>query len=223
MIEAENVTKTYEMGKTKLQALKGVSLSIDKGEYVALMGPSGSGKSTLLHQLGILDKPTSGDVILDKVRTSSLTDQEKIGFRLRNLGYVFQDYALLPELTALENVYLPLLMQGTPVKRCAEEGRKILEEVGLAGRTDHLPSELSGGQQQRVSIARALVHKPRILYADEPCANLDTESSKHVLDLFKRFNQDFSQTIVMVTHEEWHLAHTKYDRVIRLKDGLLEK
>jgi putative ABC transport system ATP-binding protein len=223
LIEAVDVTKTYIMGKTKLQALKGINLSIEKGEYVALMGPSGSGKSTLLHQLGILDKPTTGDVILDKVRTGGLSDQKKIDYRLRNLGYVFQDYALLPELTALENVYLPLLMQGASRKKCAEEGGKILEEVGLAGWTDHLPSELSGGQQQRVSIARALVHKPKILYADEPCANLDSESSKHVLDLFKKFNREYGQTIIMVTHEEWHLTHTKFDRVIRLKDGLVEK
>jgi len=223
MIEAENIKRTYLLGKTKIQALRGVSLSIEKGEYVALMGPSGSGKSTLLHQLGILDKPTSGEVILDKVNTSKLSEKEKIDYRLRNLGYVFQDYAILPELTALENVYLPLLMQGAAMKKCKELGEKMLSEVGLADRMDHLPAELSGGEQQRVSIARALVHKPKILYADEPCANLDTDSSKHILDLFKKFNREFGQTIIMVTHEEWHLAYTKFDRVIRLRDGLIEK
>ena len=164
MIEAKDIKRTFLMGKVEVQALKGVSLNIEKGEFVAIVGSSGSGKTTMLNQLGILDTPTSGQIIIDSTNVSELSDREKIRFRLNNLGYVFQDYALIPTLTAHENVYLPLMMQGYPQKELEEKATNILEDVGLSERMHHLPSEMSGGQQQRVSIARALVHEPKILF-----------------------------------------------------------
>ncbi|MDI3485303.1 MAG: putative transport system ATP-binding protein [Methanolobus sp.] len=219
MIEAKDIKRTFLMGKVEVQALKGVSLNIEKGEFVAIVGSSGSGKTTMLNQLGILDTPTSGQIIIDSTNVSELSDREKIRFRLNNLGYVFQDYALIPTLTAHENVYLPLMMQGYPQKELEEKATNILEDVGLSERMHHLPSEMSGGQQQRVSIARALVHEPKIIFADEPCANLDSTASRQVLELFSDFNKKNDQTIVMVTHEEWHLDYV--DRVITLKDGMM--
>jgi putative ABC transport system ATP-binding protein len=219
MIEAKDVRRTFLMGKVEVKALKGISLNIGKGEFVAIVGSSGSGKTTLLNQLGLLDTPTTGEVFIDSTNVSELTDKQKIRFRLNNLGYVFQDYALIPTLTGLENVYLPLMMQGLKQDDVMEKATSILEAVGLADRMHHLPSEMSGGQQQRVSIARALVHEPKILFADEPCANLDSEASRQTLELFGRFNKEKQQTIVMVTHEQWHLDYV--DRIITLKDGVM--
>ncbi len=217
MIEITDLSKVYEMGKVTVDALKNVTLSIRKGEFVGIMGASGSGKSTLLHMIGLLDTPTSGRILIGGVDVSTLTDQQKSRFRLKRLGYVFQDYALMPELTVEENVYLTSMVRGTTEKEYIAQTKEILTRVGLIQRSNALQSELSGGQQQRVSIARAVVNRPEILFADEPCANLDTESSKNVLDLFRQINHELQQTIVMVSHEEWHMEY--FDRVIILRDG----
>jgi len=221
MIQVQDLKRSYIMGKVEVHALKGVSFEIEQGEFVAVMGPSGSGKSTLLHQLGLLDTPTSGKILIDGVDVLRLSDREKTIYRLTQLGYVFQDYAILPELTAAENVYLPAMVQGKSKELYLRSSRELLETVGLGDRLHHLPQELSGGEQQRVAIARALINKPKILFADEPCANLDTESSRHILELFRKLNEELGQTILMVSHEEWHKKYV--DRIIYLKDGLIEK
>ncbi len=219
IIEVKKLKKTYE-GRVPTHALKGVSFGIKKGEFVALMGRSGSGKSTLLHQLGLLDVPTSGEIIMDGGNLLSLSENQKSEFRLKKLGYVFQSYALLPELTALESVYLPLMVSGIGKKEYLKKSSEMLSKVGLADRLHHLPKEMSGGEQQRVAIARALVNNPIILFADEPTANLDTESSQVILELFKKLNKEIGQTIIMVTHEP---DDKKYvDRVIWLKDGIIQ-
>jgi putative ABC transport system ATP-binding protein len=218
MIRTTNLRKIYRMGNVEVKALDGVDLTIGKGEFVGIMGPSGSGKSTLLHLLGLLDLQTTGDIWLDSIDVDRLTDYEKTMFRLYKLGYVFQDYALVPELTVAENVCLPAMLRSD---RKEEEYRadtvKILKQIGLSDRSSHLPRELSGGEQQRVAIARAIVNKPDILFADEPCANLDTENSSVVLDLFDEINHELKQTIIMVSHEDWHSKY--FHRIIRLRDG----
>ena len=219
MIVAENLTRVYTMGRVEVHALAGVSLGVAKGEFVGIMGASGSGKSTLLHILGLLDRPTSGSVTIDGVDVLSLSDHQRTLFRLNRLGYVFQDYALIGELTALENVYLTSLVRGAPKDEYIERSADILRQVGLGGRTDHRQSELSGGEQQRVAIARALMNKPSILLADEPCANLDSQTSKSILDLFARLNKELDQTILMVSHEEWHREY--FCRVVTLRDGVI--
>ena len=218
MIITKDLRKIYPMGAIDVKALDGVDIDIEKGEFVGIMGPSGSGKSTLMHLLGILDHPTSGKVTIDGIDIGKLTDYEKTLFRLYKLGYVFQDYALVPELTVSENVCLPAMLRRdrTP-EQFTVATRDILKEIGLWDRKDHVPGELSGGQQQRVAIARAMVNHPDILFADEPCANLDTENSQVVLNLFEKINEEKGQTIVMVSHEEWHMKY--FDRVIRLRDG----
>ena len=221
MIKVKNLKKIYDMGTLKVKALDGVSMDIKKGEFVALMGFSGSGKSTFLHQVGLLDTPTSGSIIINNVDVLELSEKQKTLFRLNQLGYVFQEYAILGELTALENVYLPLLMIGKNKQDCITSAKEVLEKVGLGDRMDHFQKELSGGQQQRVAIARALVNKPKILFADEPTANLDSTSSIQILELFKELNKKYGQTIVMVTHEDFHKKYV--DRVIYLKDGQVVK
>lgn len=218
IIEVKKLKKTYD-GKIPTHALKGVSFGVDKGEFIALMGRSGSGKSTLLHQLGLLDSPSSGDIIIDGINTINFTKKQKNEFRLKKLGYVFQAYALLPELTALESIYLPLMLSGVSKSQYIKKALEMLEKVGLSERRNHLPKEMSGGEQQRVAIARALINEPTILFADEPTANLDSESSETVLKLFKKLNKEIGQTIIMVTHEP---DDKKYvDRVIWLKDGII--
>lgn len=217
MIKVKNLIKTYP-GEVPTQALKGVTLDIAEGEFVALMGRSGSGKSTLLHQLGLLDVPTSGSVFVSDIDVLKLSDAERTRFRLQHLGYVFQEYALIVEFTALENVYFPAMAFGdTSAKKRAAH---LLDLVGLGDRMNHYPSEMSGGEQQRVAIARSLINNPKVLFADEPTANLDTVSSEVVFKLFQKLNKELKQTILVVTHEP---EDKKYvDRVIWLKDGLIK-
>jgi putative ABC transport system ATP-binding protein len=220
MIEVSDLKKIYFLGQVEVAALKGVSVRIDKGEFVGIMGPSGSGKSTLLHQLGLLDIPSCGHILIDGTDVSQLDDEERTRFRLLHLGYVFQDYALVSELNVMENVAIPAIMQGKPLPECYAAAKRVLEKVGLGKRLDHLVYELSGGEQQRVSIARALVNTPSIVFADEPCANLDTENSRTVLELFRAVNRELKQTIVMVSHEPWHMEY--FDRIIFIQDGVLD-
>ena len=218
MIEIYDLQRIYHMGNVEVRALDGITLNIEKGEFLGIMGASGSGKTTLLHLLGLLDLPTSGRILIDGLDVLRLTDYEKTMFRLYKLGYVFQDYALVPDLTVMENVSLPaMLRKDRSEEQVKKDSFSILQKIGLCDRRDHLPRELSGGQQQRVSIARAMVNRPDILFADEPCANLDTENSKMVLDLFREINEEMKQTIVMVSHEDWHKDY--FHRIIRLKDG----
>ena len=221
MIEVTDLKKIYRLGLVEVAALKGVSISIQKGEFVGIMGPSGSGKSTLLHQMGLLDKPSGGSIRINGKDVSELDDEARTRFRLMNLGYVFQDYALISELNVMENVAIPAIMQGRPLPECYAAATRVLEKVGLKKRLDHLVFELSGGEQQRVSIARALINTPSIIFADEPCANLDTENSRIVLEHFRAVNRELKQTIVMVSHESWHLDY--FDRIIYIRDGLLDE
>jgi len=220
VIKVKDLSKTYP-GKVPVQALKGVSFEIPSGQFVAIMGPSGSGKSTLLHQLALLDKPTSGQILLDSVNIGGLSQGKAADFRLRHLGYVFQEYALIPELNAIENAFLPLMLLGMKRKEFMRVSTELMGKVGLSNRLHHLISELSGGEQQRVAIARALVNKSKILFADEPCANLDTENKGIVLRLLRKLCDDLGQTILMVTHEPEQREFT--DRVLWFRDGLLVK
>ncbi len=215
-IKVNNLKKEYHDGKITTKVLKGINMEVTQGEFVAMMGKSGAGKSTLLYQLGLLDSPTGGEIWLEGEKVSHMTEKEKQKFRLNELGYVFQDYALLPELSALENVALPLLMRGVQKEIAYDNAKNVLDKVGMQGKYKNLPSELSGGQQQRVSIARAVANKPKILFADEPTANLDSASSRQVIDLFKELNKE-GQTIVMVTHEDEYGAMA--DRIVKLADG----
>jgi putative ABC transport system ATP-binding protein len=221
MIEVCDLKKIYQPGLVEVAALKGVSLSIRKGEFVGIMGPSGSGKSTLLHQMGLLDKPSGGSIRIDGTDVSQLDDGARTRFRLMHLGYVFQDYALVAELNVMENVAIPAIMQGRPLPECHAAATRVLEKVGLENRLDHLVFELSGGEQQRVSIARALVNTPSIIFADEPCANLDTENSRVILEHFRAVNRELKQTIVMISHESWHMEY--FDRIFYIRDGLLDE
>jgi putative ABC transport system ATP-binding protein len=217
MIRGQELTKVYGKGSVEVRALDGVDVEIARGEFVGVMGASGSGKSTLLHMLGLLDRPTAGTLVIDGVDITRLSEDERTLFRLKRLGYVFQDYALVPELTAEENIYLPSKVRGMTVKECTINCREILERVGLKNRFDFFPGELSGGEQQRVAIARALVNRPALLLADEPCANLDTKNSVLILDLIRNLNRELRQTVVMVSHEDWHRQY--FDRVLYLRDG----
>lgn len=216
MIEAQKLVKIYGSGELEVKVLKSLDLRIASGEFVAVTGASGAGKSTLLYQLSLLDEPTSGEVFLGGVKTSTLSQTQKTAMRLNDLGYVFQDYALLPELSALENVALLMLMQGKSIREAYSMAHESLQRLGLGDRMQNLPSQLSGGQQQRVAIARAIAHSPRILFADEPTANLDSQNGHLVMQAFSQLHKS-GQTIVMITHEDEYARYAS--RVISLKDG----
>ena len=214
MITASEIVKTYQTGGLPLTVLKGVSLHIDAGEMLAIMGPSGSGKSTLMNILGCLDRPTSGTYSLDGEQVAGLSDNELAGVRSRKIGFVFQQFYLLARTTALRNVELPLIYSGA--KRRGERARTALERVGLGDRMDHHPNQLSGGQQQRVAIARALVNDPALIMADEPTGALDTRTGEEIMALFQDLNSS-GKTVILVTHEEDIAAHCR--RIVRVKDG----
>lgn len=216
MIETKNLQRSFKNGEQVTLVLKGIDFKADKGEFVAIMGRSGAGKSTFLYQLSLLDEPTGGEIKIDGHDTHLMSEHERMKFRLNTFGYVFQDYALLPELTALENVALPLLMQGKSRAQANHEAEAALKRVSLEHRLHNLPSQLSGGEQQRVSISRAIAHNPEVLFADEPTANLDNESSKAVMDIFIGLHKE-GQTIIMVTHEEEYAKLA--ERLIRFDDG----
>ncbi len=216
MIIVKNLFKKFINGDTELIAVNNLSFEVQTGDFVSIIGRSGSGKSTLLYQLGLLDHPTSGEIFIDDVNVTNLYSEDRTKYRLQNLGYVFQDYALIPTLTALENVSLPLIMKGLSIENSYKLGKEALDKVSLSKKYDNLPNMVSGGEQQRVSIARAIVNKPKILFADEPTANLDSETSKVVLETFMELNNE-GQTIVMVTHEKEYA--TIGDTTIELKDG----
>lgn len=219
LISLKGITKNYVMGKEVLQVLKGIDLTIEKGEYVALMGPSGSGKSTLMNMIGCLDSPTSGTYILNNQDVSGMTDNELAEIRNKEIGFVFQTFNLMPRQTALDNVALPLIYAGVKKAQREELSKKALEGVGLADRMTHKPNELSGGQRQRVAVARALVNNPAILLADEPTGNLDSKTSVEIMQLFADLHSK-GNTIILVTHEEDIAKFAK--RVVRLKDGRIE-
>ncbi len=220
LIEVTAVAKHYTLGDMRVDALKGVSLSIERGEYVALVGPSGSGKSTLMNTLGCLDRPTSGSYSLDGREVVTLSKDERAAVRNRHLGFVFQNFNLLARTTALENVELPMIYaRGVPARERRRRAREALESVGLGDRLDHHPTQLSGGQQQRVAIARALVNGPSILMGDEPTGNLDSRTGQDVIALFRRLNREQGLTVIIVTHDTSVAASA--DRIVTLRDGLI--
>jgi len=216
-IELEKVVKEYEMGETIVRALRGVDLTIEAGDFAAIMGPSGSGKSTLMNMVGALDKPTRGKVSFENRDISKYSENQLAVLRGREIGFVFQKFNLIPTMTALENVALPMLFQEKPKAFRERRASELLEEVGLGDRLDHYPNELSGGQQQRVSIARALSNDPEIILADEPTGNLDSETGEKVMNLLTKLNEEEKKTIIMVTHDKNDAEYADY--TINIKDG----
>lgn len=216
IITVKNITKVYKLGEVKVPALNGVSLDINKGDFLIITGRNGSGKTTLLRQLGLLDRPDTGEIYLNNREVTKMPERQRLQLRLRYLGYIFQEYALIAELTALENVCLPAMMlehTKTAKKRAAE----LLAKVSLEKKMKNLPRQLSGGEQQKVAIARALINNPEVIFADEPTANLDTMAANDVISVFKRLNKEENHTIVMITHEPEETVHA--NRIIKLQDG----
>jgi len=220
LIELNDIFKIYQVGTEKVGALQGVSLKIEENEYLAIMGPSGSGKSTLMNILGCLDSPSSGIYRFAADLVSDMNDDQLAEIRNREIGFVFQTFNLLPRATALHNVELPMIYNGTPASKRKKIAQDALEMVGLADRMHHKPNELSGGQRQRVAIARALVNKPKIILADEPTGNLDTRTGEEIMEIFEDLHEK-GNTIILVTHEEYIAEHT--NRIIRLRDGKIER
>ncbi|HEX69088.1 MAG TPA: ABC transporter ATP-binding protein [Candidatus Bathyarchaeota archaeon] len=220
LLEVRDVKKTYRMGKVLVPALRGVSFDVKEGEFLTIFGPSGSGKSTLLHLMGCLDRPDEGEILIDGENVLKLSDDKLAELRLTKIGFVFQFFNLLPRLTALQNVELPLTIAGVPEKEAREKAEKTLKLVGLEARMNHRPFELSGGEQQRVAIARALINDPKIVLADEPTGNLDTKTGWEIVQLMKRLNEEKGQTFIVVTHDP-HIAETAH-RIVHLKDGVVE-
>lgn len=219
MLRVENISKVYKLGDVEVPALRDITLELSEGEVLCITGRSGSGKSTLLRTLGLIDKPSTGRLFLLDKDVGRLSEKQRSRIRLAEMGYVFQEYALLSELTALENVYLPARMLGKWPREYRERAITLLDAVGLLDRMDHLPKQLSGGQQQRVAIARAMVNKPQIIFADEPTANLDSTAGKNIMETLYWLNKNFKTTIVFVSHDE---ADAKYaDRVVYLNDGCI--
>ena len=219
IIKTDSLTKHYQVGSEKVEALKGISFSVEKGEFISIMGPSGSGKTTLMNIIGCLDTPTNGTYFLNNKSVSELTDDELAHIRNDEIGFVFQSFHLLARNSALENVMLPLKYAGENKKNAIKRSNEALDKVGLSDRSNHSPSELSGGQQQRVAIARALVNRPSILFADEPTGNLDSKTGEDVMNLFKELN-DNGQTIILITHED-SIAQQS-NRIITIMDGLIK-
>lgn len=219
IIEAKNIHRRFGREPLVTHVLKGIDVTVSEGEFVAIMGKSGAGKSTLMYQLSVLDTPSEGRVVISDTDVSELTEVERTRFRLKTLGYVFQDYALVPDLNAEENVLVPLLMDGTDWDAARKIARESMDSVGLKDKYGNLPAQLSGGEQQRVAIARAIAGKPKILFADEPTANLDSISGRQIIDLITCLNREFHQTVVMVTHEEEYAKDC--NRILRMEDGII--
>lgn len=219
IIEATNIHRRFGNGDLEAHILKGIDISVHTGEFVAIMGKSGAGKSTLMYQLSVLDVPSEGTLIINGTDIGTLGETERTAFRLHTLGYVFQDYALVPDLNARENVMVPLLMRGLDWDEAARIADQSLDAVGLPGKYPNLPAELSGGEQQRVSVARAIAGKPKILFADEPTANLDSVSGQQVIELIGNLNREYGQTVVMVTHEREYALGC--NRIFHMEDGLI--
>ena len=220
MLEIKKIKKIYQMGKVKVEALKGVSFCIDKGEFVAIMGPSGSGKSTLMHIIGCLDQPTEGSFIIGGKDVSKLNDDRLAEIRNKSIGFVFQQFNLLSRISILHNVEIPLIYAGLKTKQRREMAKQALVSVGLGDRVKHKPNEISGGEKQRAAIARALVNNPLIILADEPTGNLDTKTGEEIMKIFYKLHQQ-GNTVIMVTHEAEVSRHAH--RIIHLRDGLIEK
>jgi putative ABC transport system ATP-binding protein len=221
IVRTKNVKKVYEMGTEKVEALRGVSIEIFAGEYISIMGPSGSGKSTLFNMVGGLDKPSAGQVFIDEVDVAQLDAYELAWLRCRKIGYIFQTFNLIPVMTALENVTLPMTFAGMTSDDSRDKGVALLKKVGLGDRVQHRPYELSGGQQQRVAIARALANDPAIILADEPTGNLDLKTGREIIDLLSRMNKEMDVTVITATHDHKMLAAS--DRVVWIRDGMIDR